>query len=264
MKKLILILASAAIFVPIIIILIASISTLAAYPELIPGQLTLRYWQNMIFRNSLFAESLVNSIIIGAVNGFLSGIVGMLTARALVSHDWPGKKWLHHFSAIPLFVPAIALFMGVHVVLIRFQLINSLIGVVLAHMLVTIPYSTNIFVAFFQGIPVDLENAARTLGCSRWACFRKILLPLLLPGVWLAFSIGFLISFSEYFSTFLIGGGRVITLAGLMYPFVSNSDTSNGAVLGVLFIVTNLAVFLIAERISKSKIKVDNYLFGPS
>ena len=59
-----------------------------------------------------------------------------------------------------------------------------------------------------------------------------------------------------------IGGGKIITLAGLMYPFVNNADIGSGAVLGVLFIVINIIVFFIAERISKKKIKVENYLFG--
>lgn len=264
MKKWILALASASILFPIAVILVNSISTPVSYPQLLPSILTLKYWNNLLFHNSLLLESVITSIMIGTANGFASGIIGMMTARALVNHNWPGKKWMHQFSAVPLFIPSIALFLGIHIVLMRFRLVNSIAGVILAHMLVTIPYTTNIFVAFFQGIPSDIENVARTLGCPKWTSFRRILLPLLMPGVWLSFVIGFLISFSEYFSTFLIGGGRVMTLAGLMYPFVSNSDTSNGAVLGILFIATNVIVFVVADRISKGKIKIGNYLFGSS
>ncbi|MDW7657439.1 MAG: ABC transporter permease subunit [Bacillota bacterium] len=262
MKKLLLILASLTLLLPTAVIFVASFAPSSAYPALLPGSFTLQYWENILVRNSLFLSSLINSILIGLFNGFLSSLIGMMTARALVSHNWPGKKWLHHLSALPIFIPAIALFMGVHLILLRLQIINSLLGVVLAHMLVTIPYTTNIFVAFFHGIPVELEHAARTLGCSKWACFRNVIMPLLLPGLWLAFSMGFLISFSEYFSTFLIGGGRIITLAGLMYPYISNADANHGAVLGVLFIAVNFLVFFLAERMTKNRLKAENYLFG--
>ncbi len=262
MKKILLTLTCLTLLLPMAVLFVTSFTPTAAYPDLLPRSFTLRYWESILVRNALFMASLRNSILIGIFNGVLSSLIGMMTARALVSHNWPGKKWIHHLSALPLFIPAMTLFMSVHLILLRLHIVNALLGVILAHTLVTIPYTTNIFVAFFQGIPAELEHAARTLGCSKRDCFRKILLPLLLPGLWLAFAMGFLISFSEYFSTFLIGGGRVITLAGLMYPFISNYDANHGAVLGVLFIAVNFLVFFLAERMTKKRLKTIHYLFG--
>jgi putative spermidine/putrescine transport system permease protein len=163
--------------------------------------------------------------------------------------------------SLPLFIPSVALFVGVHSMMIKFQLINSFTGVVFGHMLVSIPYATSIFISLFQGISSDMEDAAKTLGCKQKMLYSKLLLPLLAPGIYLSFSIGFLISFSEYFSTFLIGGGRVLTLASILYPYISNGDTGNAAALGIVFISINMAVFLFADYVYRKKRKISNYLF---
>jgi putative spermidine/putrescine transport system permease protein len=262
MRKLILFSAASIFVLPAIIICFFSILILPFYPDLLSKGLTLKFWGNIIQGNSLFLDSVINSIIIGIVNGILSSLIGLMTARAIHCFDIRLGRWARYFSAIPLFIPSMTLYISVHTMFIRIGLINSIAGVVLAHMLVTIPYTTNIFIAYFKGLPKDIENAARTLGGNMIIIFRKILLPLFVPGLWLSFSIGFLISFSEYFSTFLIGGGRILSLAGLLYPYVTNGDTNNAAVLGVIFIAVNAAVFGIAGSISKRKMRISNYLFG--
>jgi putative spermidine/putrescine transport system permease protein len=262
MRKLILFSAASIFILPAIVICFFSVSILPFYPGLIANGVTLKFWGNIIQGNSLFLDSIINSIVIGVLNGILSSLIGMMTARAIHCFGIRMGRWVRYFSAIPLFIPSMTLFISVQTIFIRTGLINSITGVVIAHMLVTIPYTTNIFVSYFKGLPKDIESAARTLGGNMIIIFRKIILPLFVPGIWLSFSIGFLISFSEYFSTFLIGGGRILSLAGLLYPYVNNGDTNNAAVLGVIFIAVNAAVFAIAGSISKKKMKINNYLFG--
>lgn len=145
--------------------------------------------------------------------------------------------------------------------MIRLGLINSYLGVVVAHMIVSIPYATSIFISFFRGIDPEIEDTARILGCSQTGIYIRILLPLLSPAICFSFSISFLISFSEYFSTFLIGGGKIMTLATMFYPYVHNGDIGNGAVLAIVFILINILVFFLADLLSRKKIKIDDYLF---
>lgn len=253
MNRLLLLLAACAILLPALVIGLYSIALPVPYPGMFPYVFTLSYWENILFHNGLFWDSLFTSLMIGLANGILSCLVGLSAARAIVRHVGGGARWIHIFSALPLFVPAIALFMGSHTVLIRLHLVNTSLGVILAHMLVTIPYAVNVFVVFFETIPVDLEQAARTLGCGTAMLFKRILFPMMTPAIWMAFSMAFLISFSEYFSTFLIGGGRILTLAALMYPFVANGDTGNGSVLGLLFLGINLGVFGLAELLARKR-----------
>jgi putative spermidine/putrescine transport system permease protein len=139
------------------------------------------------------------------------------------------------------------LFLGVHQLLLYTPFINHISGVVLGHLLLTIPYSTIIFVNYFRGIPEDIELVAKTLGSRRDVIYRRVLLPLLSPGIALSFMISFLISNTEYFSTFLLGGGNVITLSMVMYPYISNNDYGYASVSGLVFIGLHLGAFMLSD-----------------
>jgi len=261
MKKILLLLISFIILFPTILVLIYSFYNNVRYPVLFPENYTLDFWNDTVFFSPRFYKSILNSIIIGFSTGILATIIGIMTARAIVRYDFFGSKFVKVIFSLPLFIPAIALFMGVHLMMIKLHLINSYPGVVLGHVLISIPYATSIFISFFNGINKDMENVAKTLGCRQPRLYMKILIPLISPGIYLAFSISFLIYFSEYFSTFLIGGGRIITLSSMMYPYISNGDRSNAATLGVVFILVNISVFFLADLLSRKKNKVESYLF---
>jgi putative spermidine/putrescine transport system permease protein len=261
MKKFILLLTAIIIVFPMMLVLLLSMFSYYRYPILFPEKFTLGLWGNIILGNSQFYLRVLNSIVIGTLNGMLATLVGIMTARAIVKYKFFGDKFIKMFFSIPLFIPSIALFIGVHLMMIKLHLINTFTGVVLAHLLVSVPYATNIFISFFSGINPDMENVARTMGCNQTRIYTKILLPLLAPGIYLSFAIGFLISFSEYFSTFLIGGGKVQTISSMLYPYISNGDTGNAAVLGVIFILVNISVFFIADLLSHKKNKSGSYLF---
>jgi putative spermidine/putrescine transport system permease protein len=261
MKKAWMLVVSACLVLPLLVMALYSLFLRYPYPDLLPAGFTLSYWRRMVGENTLFWPSLVTSTIIGFLNGALSCIVGMMTARAITRRDRASKRLLILLTSLPLFIPAIALFLGVHLVMLRLRLVNTGIGIILAHMLVTVPYTTNVFISYFLGIQRDMERAAHVLGASPFVTFRRILLPLLKPGIWLAFSIGFLISFSEYFSTFLIGGGHIRTLSSLFYPYVGNADSGNGSVLGLVFVALNLAVFVLADTLAKRNKVVQTYLY---
>jgi putative spermidine/putrescine transport system permease protein len=261
MKKFILLITTFVILFPMALVLLLSVFSYYRYPLLFPDKFTLEFWKNTMLGSSRFYTSVLSSVFIGALNGILATLVGIMAARAFTKYNFFGDKFIKTISSLPLFIPSIALFMGVHLMMIKLHLINSFTGVILAHMLVCVPYATNIFISFFNGINPDIENVAKTMGCNQTRIYSKILLPLLAPGIYLSFSIGFLISFSEYFSTFLIGGGRVQTLSSLLYPYISSGNTGNAAVLGVIFILVNISVFFIADLLSRKKNKIDNYLF---
>lgn len=261
MKKVILLASSLVILVPIALSIMLSMYAYYRYPLLLPNKFTLEFWENTIRNNGLFYSSVGNSLLIGVFNGVLVSLIGLMTARALVKYEFIGRSFMKSLFSLPLFIPSMALFMGAHTMMIKLQLINSFAGVVLAHMLISIPYATSIFIALLQGIHPDIENAARTLGCKQTMIYTKVLLPLLAPGIVLSFAVGFLISFSEYFSTFLIGGGKVLTLATILYPYITNRDTGNAAVLGIIFISVNMLLLFIADYLYRKKRKISTYLY---
>ena len=76
-----------------------------------------------------------------------------------------------------------------------------------------------------------------------------------------AVAISYLISGTEYFSTFLIGGGNVVSLPMLMYPYITNNDYGLSSMIGIVFMVLYIMVFFIASRLSKASLDMNVLYF---
>ncbi|MDF1617606.1 ABC transporter permease [Petrocella sp. FN5] len=261
MKKIITGIIILLISLPMILTFLLTVFTYYKYPQLLPSQLTFEYWNNFFFKNPLMIRSVLNSLFLGLMNGTSSTIVGFMAGRALSKQKENRHTRTMLLYSLPLFIPATALFIGVHLIMLRLSFTNTYLGVVLAHMVLSVPYSTNIGISFFKGIPSEMEQVARTIGCRDFNLFKKVILPLITPGLLFSGSICFLLSFSDYFAAALIGGGKVITLSALLYPYINNADYGNSATLGIVFVSINIGVFFITERITKRLTKVNTYLF---
>lgn len=238
------------VLLPFVYILFLSIFSYFKYPELIPSGFTAKYWKGILFQNTLFYSSVLNTMVIGVIVAFVATVIGQLTGRAFVRYIGD-VKWATMLVSVPLFIPAMPLFLGVHQVLLGTSIVNNLLGVCVGHILICIPYTSNIAISYYKGIPVEMEQVVKTLGGSWKTVLIKVLLPMMAPGLGLSLSISFLISTTEYFSVFLIGGGNVITLSMLMYPFINNSEYGFASVTGLIFIGVNLIVFISLDKIVK-------------
>ncbi len=212
------------------------------FPAIFPSSATLGYIKRA-FSSSLLYRSIGSSILVGSLSASISTILGFFIGRALVKYN-PAKKnfWMSFFT-IPLFFPAVSMFIGAHIIMLRSSVANTLLSVVVSHLLLTIPYAMTIAITYFTGINKDLENISHLLGASGVQTFNKIVFPLLKNGLVLSLQMTFLISISEYFAVFLIGGGSIITLSGVLYPYISNFDSQNVAIYMAVFLVINILIF---------------------
>lgn len=242
--------------IPILYMLLLSGNTFFKYPLIFPINMTNNYWDNLLFHNSLFYQGLLNSLFIGGLTAILATLIGFTAARGIVRYYKGNPKTILVLISIPLFIPGMSLFLGAHQVLIHTPFANHWTGVVLAHLLICIPYTTNTALAYFRGIPLELEQVAQTLGTNKFALYKKVLLPLLLPGLTLAAGISFLISNTEYFSTFIIGGGNTVTLSMVMFPYIANSDYGMSSATGIVFILLHLLLFLLIDRLLLQKVTI--------
>lgn len=135
----------------------------------------------------------------------------------------------------PIIIPSFTAVMGMYVVFIKLGLTESIYGVILAHILPTLPYMIKALMVSFSTLDTALEEQAAVLGAGGISRFIYIILPHILPGVFAGASLTFLISISQYFLTFLVGGGKVVTISIVMFPFISGGDTAIGSVYSILF-----------------------------
>lgn len=249
------------IVIPFFLIFLLSIFSSYRYPNLFPAGFTIEYWKNLLLHNSLLIKALINSGIIGFTAGIASTVVGFMAAKSLVKSGWFQKKRSLLFYTIPLLIPSTSLFIGVHLMMIRLSIANSYFAIILTHMLILVPYATNIGISYFKAIVPEIKEIGQTLGANSWYVFHKLELPLLLPGLVFSVALCFLLSNSDFFGTFLMGGGSIITLSTLLYPYLQNTDYGNGGTVAIIFLALHGIVFYVTDSYSNQMTKQRKYLY---
>ncbi len=218
------------------------------FPDLVPSELSLRGWEYVLDGGSRVPEAILNSLLIGVAATAASVAVGLPAGMALGGYAFRLKGLVIFFVLLPIIVPPLASTMGIHLTFIRLGLADTVLGVFLVHLIPTVPYTAIILTSVFADAGGEMEEAARTLGASPWQAFRHVTLPRAVPGIAVASLFAFLLSWSQYALTLLIGGGSVITLPMLLFSAASGNDPVITAVLAVVFALPALLALVIALR----------------
>jgi multiple sugar transport system permease protein len=132
------------------------------------------------------------------------------------------------------------------VLFIRAGLYDTPLGVSLVHTALALPFAALVTASLFAGIPRELEEAAWVFGCSRLQAFRKIVVPLALPGLAAAAIFAFVISWNEVFAASVLTV-RERTLTAYLLTVLSESPLHFRLAGGFLLIVPSVA-FIFAVR----------------
>lgn len=216
------------------------------YPDLLPTEWSVRGWRGMLSGRVL--EATANSLMIGVAAAAVAVAVGLPAGLALGVHTWRLRGAVMALMLLPLLVPPLASTMGLHLTFIRLGLTDTLLGVTLAHLVPTVPYATIIMTSVFAERTGELELVARTLGANPWRAFWRVTLPGVAPGVAVAALMAFLVSWSQYILTVLIGGGSVLTLPMLLFAAASNTDHVVTSSLALVFALPALLVLGLTLR----------------
>ena len=198
--------------------------------------------------SSRVGEGLVNSLVIALMVSLLSIIVGLPAARAIALHQFRGKVIIEWLLMVPIIVPGIVAVMGIHIMFIRYRLTDTMLGVSLVHLIPCVPYMVLVMASVFANYGTELEDTARSLGASPLRVFWHVTLPGIFPGLLVATMFTFLISWGQYVTTLLIGGGRIITLPMVLFPFISGSNQANAAAISLVFVAPAIIVLIFTSR----------------
>ncbi|MEM7031786.1 MAG: ABC transporter permease [Chloroflexota bacterium] len=218
------------------------------FPDLLPGTWSLEPWQYVFTDTSRVGEGLWNSLIIALITSFFSILVGLPAARAIALYQFRGKAVIEWLIMIPIIVPGIVAVMGIHIMFIRYRLTDSILGVSLVHLIPCVPYMVLVMSSVFANYGTELEDTARSLGAGPLRVFWHVTLPGIFPGLLVATMFTFLISWGQYVATLLIGGGRIITLPMVLFPFISGSNQANAAAISLVFVAPAIIVLIFTSR----------------
>ncbi|MBS6516907.1 MAG: ABC transporter permease subunit [Clostridium sp.] len=247
----VLFLLAAVILLPCILLIVWAVTKRWAWPDLIPQKFSFRAVKEVSGRRVELFRVFFSSVLISTAVAVLSAVIGVMTCRALVFYDFFGKRLLGFLTVLPFMVPSTVFAMGIQLTFIRLGLNNTVSGVILAHLICSLPYAVRLIMDGTRALGRGLEEQARVLGASPWQAFFRVALPVLAPVVLSAASMAYVVSFSQYFLTLMIGGGQVKTFSIVMVPYLQSGDRSIASVYSVLFLAVTLSVFGLYEWIGR-------------
>ena len=201
-------------FAPILVVVMTSFNPTGR--ATIPTEFTLQ-WYSELLEDSQLMTALRTSLIVAVVSATLSALLGLSAAYGLSRYRLPGRGAAQGVFYLPMLVPAVV--SGVSM-LMWYRNINVELGwpsIILTHVVVTLPFTRTIILTSFAGFDTRLEEAAMDLGASPWSTFRRITLPIVMPGVLGGALMAFTLSFDEFVVTLFVSGGGVQTLPIVVY-----------------------------------------------
>jgi multiple sugar transport system permease protein len=184
---------------------------------------------DIVFDTFDFGSALVNSMSVGLLVVLVTVPFAALGAYALARYDIPAKRMIlvvilatQFFPPVVLVLPYFSFFRtldmeGLVGAIDVFGLLGedaiervaAIVSLTIINTSRTIPFCMWLLFGFFEGLPKAIEEAARIDGCSEWAVFRRIIMPLALPGLLTSAIFAFLLSWNEYLYAFLIGNNAI-------------------------------------------------------
>ena len=206
-------------------------------------------WYGALMRHAGLLAGFRASIMISSVVTLSALVLGVPTAYAIARGNFRGRDAVFSLFTSPLVLPTVVIGLATLLLFTRLRLVASYSGLMLGQLIVTLPFVIRVLVTALSTLPPDVEDAAATLGASPMKVFRKVTLPLALPGLLAAAALSFLISFDEVVISLFISGPRLSTLPVEVFHYVERRADPLVAALSVVLIVVTAIVVLVVERL---------------
>jgi putative spermidine/putrescine transport system permease protein len=241
-------LAYAFLLAPIAVVVVLSFtsgSTLSFPP---PG-FSLRWFRYLAGRDEFMTATMISAQI-AALASLGAVALGLPASIALVRIRFRSTTWIEHALMSPAILPGIITGVALLQYFTMIGLVRSFPRLVIAHTVICLPYAIRSISACLRGIDPSLEEASQTLGASPARTFRRVLLPLLRPGVVAALIFTFVTSFDNVVVSIYLIGGDTVTLPIRIFTYLEwQFDPSIAAISTILVIVT-IAVVAIVEAVT--------------
>ena len=236
------------VLLPLLPLLLWSFADRWFFPRLLPEVWTMDTWRYVASPSSRVAEALMTSTAVALAVVTLCIVLGLPAARAVALHDFRGRTLVEWLLMMPIVVPSLVVVMGIHIVLIRIGLADRLLGVILVHLAPALPYFVLVMAGVFANYSTELEETARTLGASPWRTFLYVTLPAIFPGLLVASMFTFLVSWTQYITTVLVGGGSIVTVPMVLFPLIGAANHAAAAAVSIVFVLPALLILGFTAR----------------
>ncbi len=195
----------------------------------------------------LFLPALANSLIVCLLATLISVVLAMFCAYAISRLEFKGKKLILVTALAVSFFPVVAMVTPLFELWSKTGLFDTIPGLVIPYLALTLPLSIWTMSAFFQQIPWEMEQAAQVDGATSWQAFRKVIIPLAAPGVFTTAIITFFIAWNDFVFAISLTSDKARTVPAALAFFTGASqfEQPTGAIMAAAVVVTIPVVILV-------------------
>ncbi|WFE41803.1 carbohydrate ABC transporter permease [Micromonospora sp. WMMD998] len=227
----------------------------SATPRPVPAKPTLEHYREILTGNLIpgvtFLDFFLNSVLVAVATVLLSGLVALLAATAVARFRFTLRTSFLILLLVVQMIPLEALVIPLFLMIQRLGLYNTLPSLILTYLGFSLPFAVWMLRGFVAAVPKELEEAAAIDGASRAQTFRKVLLPLVAPGLVATSIFSFITAWNELiFALTFINDQQKYTLPVAMTFFFGRDDTAWGSVMAAstLFTLPVIVFFLLVQR----------------
>lgn len=232
---------------PILVVCVVAFTS-QGYLSLPTEGLSLR-WFKAIGDNPEFARAFRDSLLLGAVSSTIAVAFSVPAALAIARHQFRGREAITALFLSPLMVPHIVLGIAFLRFFTQIGLGGTFAGLVLSHVVIILPFALRLILAASTGMDRSIENAAASLGATSWTTFRRVTLPLILPGVASGWVLAFINSFDEVTMTVFIASPETTTLPVRLFLYIQDNIDPLVAAISASLIFMTVAAMLVLDRL---------------
>lgn len=205
-------------------------------------------WYAAILQDDSFMNAFYRSVWLGIAAATAATVLAVPAGMAIAWHRFPGRDVILGLLLSPLMVPHVVLGIAILRFLTLIDSSGSAWGLTVAHTVIVLPYVLRLVVAAATGFDCTIAQAAEALGASPWTVFRRVELPLIVPGVAGGWLIAFINSFDELTMSIFVASAGTETLPVKMYNHIANTIDPLLASVSTVLIVLTLILMVVLDR----------------
>jgi spermidine/putrescine transport system permease protein len=203
------------------------------------------HWYARLFGNEAIAAALKNSLIAALSSTLISTVFGTMVALAMERYNFWGKLPFDALLYLPIIIPDIAMAVMLLLFFVLTKVGLGLITIIISHVAFNISFVAVVVRARLAYFDITLEEAAQDLYANEWQTFRRVTLPLIMPGILGGALLAFTLSIDDFVITFFTAGPGSTTLPLRIYSMVKLGVTPEiNALSSMMLLASMVLVFL--------------------
>ena len=188
-----------------------------------------------VFAQADFLQFFINSLVIGVGSTALSLLIGVPAAYSMQRFGMVKSSGMILLSRV---IPHVTLLVPWYFIFASMRMVGGYSSLIISHMFIAVPLIVWVMIGVFEGVPEELEEAARVDGLTHIGAFRRIVVPLVVPGIATSSILSFIFSWNNFVFALVLSGNDTRTLPVAIFNFIGYASIDWGALMAACVSIT--------------------------